>query len=63
MCCAAFTTCVLERHNTQVDDVQDYDVVLLMYNLLEINISEHDVVYANISGMSEWSKWFWIFQI
>lgn len=53
MCCAAFTTCVLERHNTQVDDVQDYDVALLMYNLLEINISEHDVVYANISGMSE----------
>ena len=33
--CAPFTNCISEINNTQVDDAQDIDVVMPMYNLIE----------------------------
>ena len=33
--CASFTNCVSEINNTQVDDAQDNDIVMPMYNLIE----------------------------
>ena len=33
--CAPFTECITEINNTQIDDAQKIDVVLLMYNLTE----------------------------
>ena len=33
--CALFANCVSEINNTQVDDAQDIDIVMPMYNLIE----------------------------
>ena len=33
--CAPFTNCIIEINNTQVDDAQDVDIVMPMYNLIE----------------------------
>ena len=33
--CAPFTSCINRINNTQIDDVQYIDVVMLMYNLIE----------------------------
>ena len=33
--CAPFTSCISEVNNTQVDDAQDTDIVMPMYNLIE----------------------------
>ena len=33
--CATFTTFISEINNTQVDDAQDIDIVMPMYNLIE----------------------------
>ena len=32
--CAPFTNCISEINNTQVDDAQDIDIVMPMYNLI-----------------------------
>ena len=33
--CAPFTNCITEINNTQVDEAQDFDIVMTMYNLTE----------------------------
>ena len=33
--CASLTNCISEINNTQVDDAQDIDLVMPMYNLIE----------------------------
>ena len=33
--CAPFSDCIIEIHNTQVENSKDLDVVILMYNLIE----------------------------
>ena len=33
--CAAFTNCISEINNTQVDNAKDIDIVMPMYNLIE----------------------------
>ena len=33
--CAQFTNCISEINNTQVDNAEDIDVIILMYNLIE----------------------------
>ena len=33
--CTPFTNCTREMNNTQVDDAEDFDIVMLMYNLIE----------------------------
>ena len=33
--CALFTSCTIKINNTQVDDAQDIDIVISMYNLIE----------------------------
>ena len=43
--CAPFTNRISETNNEQVDDAQDTDVVILMYNLIE-----YSDVYLNTSG-------------
>ena len=43
--CAPFTNCISKINNTQVDDVQDIDVVMSMYNLIE-----YSDIYSKTSG-------------
>ena len=33
--CAPFTDCISEINNTQIDNANDLDVVMLIYNLIE----------------------------
>ena len=34
--CAPFTNCISEINNTQIDNAKDIDIVMPMYNLIEI---------------------------
>ena len=43
--CAWFTDCITERNNTQVNDAQKTDVVMPMYNLIELSYT-----YLKTSG-------------
>ena len=43
--CAPFTSCITEMKNTQVDDAQDIDIVISMYNLIEFSDA-----YSKASG-------------
>ena len=36
--CAQFTNCIREINNTQIDNAKDIDIVMSMYNLIEIVI-------------------------
>ena len=49
--CAAFTECITNINNTQVDDVQKIDVVMPMYNLIE-----YSGAYSKTSG-SLWQNY------
>ena len=40
--CAPFTDCLTEINNTQLDNVKDIDVVMLMYNLIEYSDNYKD---------------------
>ena len=44
--CAAFTECITNINNTQVDDVQKIDVLMPMHNLIE-----YSDAYSNTSGI------------
>ena len=33
--CAPFTNCIIKINNTQVDNAEDIDIVMPMYNLIE----------------------------
>ena len=43
--CAPFTKCVTEINNTSVDDVNDIDIIMSMYNLIEYSDN-----YSKTSG-------------
>ena len=43
--CALFTNCLIEINNIQIDDAQDIDVVMPMYNLIECSDA-----YSKTSG-------------
>ena len=47
--CTQFTDCINELNNTQIDNVKETDVVMLMYNLIEYrdNKSKNQEVYGN----------------
>ena len=45
--CAPFTNCISKIKNTQVDDAQDTDIVIPMYNLIE-----YGDAYSKASGSS-----------
>ena len=42
---APFTDCVTEINNTQVDDAQKIDIVMLIYNIIECSVA-----YSKTSG-------------
>ena len=48
--CAPFTNCISEINNTQIDNAQDIDIVMPMYNLIEYsdNYAKKQEVYGNI---------------
>ena len=53
--CPPFTNCISEINNTQVDDAQDIDIVMLIYNLIiysEIH-SKTSGLYRNTIGMNQ----------
>ena len=43
--CAQFTNCISEINNTQVDNAEDIDVIILIYNLIEYSDN-----YSKTSG-------------
>ena len=43
--CAAFTICISEINNTQIDNCKDIDIIMPMYNLIEYSDN-----YAKTSG-------------
>ena len=43
--CAPFINCISEINNTQIDNVKDIDIVMLMYNLIEYSDN-----YAKTTG-------------
>ena len=43
--CVSFTNCITEINNTQVDEAQDVEIVMLMYNLIE-----YSDAYSKTSG-------------
>ena len=43
--CAQFTNCISEINNTQVDNAEDINVIILMYNLIEYSDN-----YSKTSG-------------
>ena len=51
--CASFTKCVSRINNTDIDNAQDIDIVMPMYNLLNIVIiiQRHLKVYGSIIEM------------
>ena len=46
--CAPFTKCISKMKNTQIEDANDVDVVMSMYNLIE---------YSNIYSKTSQSLW------
>ena len=51
--CAPFTKCINRINNTDIDNAQDIDIVMPMYNLLSIVIinQKHQEVYGNTIKM------------
>ena len=54
--CAPFTKCISRINNTDIDNAQDIDIVMAMYNLIEYSDN-----YSKTSGSLwqyyEWSYW------
>ena len=52
--CAPFTKCINRINNTDIDNAQDIDIVMPMYNLLSIVIinQKHQEVYGNTIKMT-----------
>ena len=48
--CAPFTKCISRINGTQIDNAQDIDIVIAMYNLIEYNdnYSKHLEVYGKL---------------
>ena len=53
--CSPFSNCISEINNTQLDDVQDIDIVMPMYNLIEYSgvFWRHEEVYGNTTEMEQ----------
>ena len=51
--CAPFTKCISRINNTEIDNAQDIDIVMPMYNLIEYrdNYSKTSEVYGNTIKM------------
>ena len=51
--CAPFINCKSELNKTEIDNAKDIDIVIPMYNAIEINYLETLEVYGNITKMSQ----------
>ena len=53
--CAPFTKCISKINNTEIDNAQDVDVVMPMYNLIGYsnNYSKTLEVYGSTTNMNE----------
>ena len=51
--CAPFTKCMSKINDTQIDNAQDIDIVMPMYNLIEYSDNYYDF-YQNITPESLW---------
>ena len=53
--CAPFTNYISEINNTQIDNVKDIDIVMPMYNFINIaiNMQKNLEVYGNITEMDK----------
>ena len=50
--CAPFTKCIGRINNTDIDNAQDIDTVMPMYNLIEYRDNQKDY-----GKLQRWSKW------
>ena len=52
--CAPFTKCISRIDNTDIDNAQDIDIVMPVYDLIEYsdNYKKHLVVYGNTTKMN-----------
>ena len=52
---APFNNCILKINGTKIDNAEDLDVVMSMYNLLEYskNYKKQQEVYGIIIGMNQ----------
>ena len=53
--CAPFTKCISKINDTEIDNAQDIDIVMPMYNLIEYsdNYSKHLEVCGNTTKMNQ----------
>ena len=53
--CAPFTSCISKINNAEVDNAEDLDIVMPMFNLLEYRkiIQKHQLIYGNIVEMNQ----------
>ena len=53
--CAPFTKCKSKINNMEIDNAQDIDIVMSMYNLIEYsdNIKKHLKVYGSTTKMNQ----------
>ena len=53
--CAPFTKCISKINDTEIDNAQDIDIVMSMYNLIEYsdNIKKHLKVYGSTTKMNQ----------
>ena len=61
--CAPFTKCKSKINNMEIDNAQDIDIVMSMYNLIEYsdNIKKHLKVYGSTTKMNQiWLSKLWI---
>ena len=51
--CAPFTKCITKINDTEVDNAQDIDLVMPMYNLVEYIIQKHLDVYGSTAKINQ----------
>ena len=53
--CTPFTNCISKINNAEVDNSENLEIVVPMYNLLEYsdNYAKHQLVYGNIVEMNQ----------
>ena len=53
--CPLFNSCLTEINNTKVDNAEDIDIIMSMYNLIEYinSYQRHQEVYGNTIEMNQ----------
>ena len=55
--CAPFTKCISRINNKDIDDAQDIDIVMPMYNLIEYSDNYSKIIWKFMAILWRWAKW------